>query len=138
MYQLTLGPGNNLGFPDVCITPVPSPTGPVPTPIPYPNINVPVNSAPAANNVLTVCMPVINQGTQGLVSNGDEAGNNGGVSSHVIMGLTNYELGCTTIFVGGPPCQRLTSVTGQNAVAKLMNTPGNALAPTQTTVLVLG
>lgn len=133
MYQLTMGPGQNLGFPDVCLTPLP-----LPTPLPYPNINIPVNSAPVVSNVLTVCMPVINQSSQGLVSNGDEAGTMGGVVSHLIMGRTNYELGCFTIFVGGAPCQRLTSITGQNAMAKMMNTPGCCIAPTQTTVLTLG
>jgi hypothetical protein len=138
MYLLTMGPGTNLGFPDVCITPVPSPVGPVPTPIPYPNINVPVNSSPVATSVLAVCMPVINQSSQGLLSSGDEPGTMGGVASHRMIGQTNYELGCFTIFIDGPPAQRLTSMTGQNAMGKLMNTPGTCISPTQTTVLTLG
>lgn len=134
MFQLTMGPGMDLGFPDVCITPV----GPVPTPIPYPDVAMSVTSAPAAYNVLTVCMPVINQLSMGLVSNGDEPGVMGGVVSHLIDGQADYELGCFTIFVDGPPCQRLTSVTGQNALAKLPNAPGMCIVPSQVTVLTLG
>lgn len=138
MFQLTMGAGLNLGFPDVCLTPIPSPAGPVPTPIPYPDMGIPVTSAPAAYHILTVCMPVINQMSRGLLSNGDEAGSLGGVVSHTMDGQTTYELGCFTIFVDGPPCQRLTSMTGQNVVGNMPNTMGMTIAPTQTTVLVLG
>lgn len=138
MFQLTMGPGMNLGFPDVCLTPIPTPVGPVPTPIPYPDINIPVASAPAAYNILTVCMPVINQMSHGLMSNGDEPGLMGGVITHLEDGQTAYELGCFTIFVDGPPSQRMTSVTGQNALVMLPNAPGMSLLPTQVTVLTLG
>jgi len=133
-----MGPGMNLAFPDVCITPIPSPVGPIPTPLPYPDMNIPVTSAPAAYNILTVFMPVINQLSMGMVSNGDEPGAMGGVVSHLEDGQTDYELGCFTIFVDGPPSQRLTSVTGQNALGMLPNAPGMCIAPTQTTVLTLG
>ena len=134
MFQLTMGVGMDLGFPDVCITPV----GPVPTPIPYPDIAMSATSAPAAYNILTVCMPVLNQMSMGLISFGDEAGVMGGVVSHLIDGQTDYELGCFTIFVDGPPCQRLTSITGQNALVELPNAPGMCIVPSQTTVLTLG
>ena len=138
MFMLTMGAGMNLGFPDVCITPIPTPVGPVPTPLPYPDINMSVVSAPAAYNVLVDCMPAINQMSKGLMSNGDEPGVLGGISSHLIDGQTEYFVGCFTIFVDGVPAQRLTSVTGQNSVGMLPNAPGTCLAPSQVTVLALG
>lgn len=134
MFMLTMGVGMDLGFPDVCLTPV----GPVPTPIPYPDIAMTATSAPAAYNVLVDCMPVINQMSEGLVSLGDDAGVEGGVVSHMISGETVYIVGCFTILVDGIPAQRLTSVTGQNAMGVLPNAPGMCLVPSQVTVLSLG
>ncbi|MEQ9319392.1 MAG: DUF4150 domain-containing protein, partial [Polyangiaceae bacterium] len=37
------GVGQNIGFPDVCLTPPPPPVGPIP--IPYPNFGLNVMSA---------------------------------------------------------------------------------------------
>jgi hypothetical protein len=134
MFMLSQGAGMNLGFPDVCITPV----GPVPTPIPYPDTNMSAATAPAAYNVLVDCMPTINQMSMGLVSFGDCTGVMGGVVSHMEVGQTEYLVGCFTIFVDGTPAQRLTSVTGQNSMAMLPNAPGVCLCPSQVTVLTLG
>ncbi len=134
MFMLTMGEGMDLGFPDVCITPV----GPVPTPIPYPNIAESVTTAPAVYNVLIDCMPVINTLSEGLVSEGDDTGVEMGAVSHLISGQTNYEVGCFTIMVGGMPAQRMTSITGQNSMAKMPNGPGMCLVPSQVTVLSLG
>ncbi|MGD9971500.1 MAG: DUF4150 domain-containing protein [Desulfatirhabdiaceae bacterium] len=134
MFMLSQGAGMNLGFPDVCITPV----GPVPTPIPYPDINMSAATAPAAYTVLVDCMPSINLMSKGLVSFGDCAGVMGGVVSHVMDGQASYMVGCFTIIVDGAPAQRLTSVTGQNEVGVMPNTPGCCLCPSQVTVLTLG
>ena len=124
----------NLGFPDVCLTPV----GPAPTPIPYPNMNMSAATAPAAYNVLVDCMPSINQLSSGLVSFGDCTGVLGGVVSHLEDGEAEYLVGCLTIMVDGAPAQRLTSVTGQNSVAVLPNAPAMSIVPSQVTVLTLG
>lgn len=134
MFMLSQGAGMNLGFPDVCITPV----GPVPTPIPYPNINMSAATAPAAYNVLVDCMPSINQLSTGLVSFGDCTGVMGGVVSHLEDGQAEYLVGCVTIMVDGAPAQRLTSVTGQNSLGMLPNAPGMCSCPSQVTVLTLG
>jgi len=131
--MLTMGAGMDLGFPDVCLTPAV-----VPVPVPYPDIAMTATTAPAAYNVLVDCMPVINQLSTGLLSFGDEAGTLGGVASHLIDGQTEYIVGCATILVDGIPAQRLTSVTGQNCLAKLPNAPGMCLCPSQVTVLTLG
>ena len=134
MFMLTMVEGKDLGFPDVCVTPI----GPVPTPIPYPNIAESVTTAPAAYNVLIDCMPVINTLSVGLVSEGDDTGIGLGAVSHMISGQTCYEVGCFTIFVDGMPAQRMTSVTAQNCMAMLPNGPGMCLEPSQVTVLALG
>lgn len=133
MFQLTMGCGMSLGFPDVCLTPMP-----VPTPVPYPDLAFSVTSAPAAHNILVECMPSLNQLSEGLVSTGDEPGILLGVVSHLEAGQAHYMLGCFTIFVDGPPAQRLTSMTGQNCIGMLPNAPGMCVVPSQFTVLTLG
>ncbi len=134
MFQLNMGCGMDFAFPDVCLTP--TPVGPIP--IPYPNMAYSVTSAPAAYNILVECMPALNQLSEGLVSVGDQPGVALGVVSHLEAGETAYLLGCFTIFVDGPPAQRLTSVTGQNAMGMLPNAPGMCAVPSQFTVLTLG
>jgi hypothetical protein len=133
MFQLNMGCGMDLGFPDVCLTPVV-----VPVPVPYPDMAFSVTSAPAAYNILVDGMPALNQLSEGLVSVGDQPGVLLGVVSHLEAGEAEYLLGCFTIFVDGPPAQRLTSVTGQNALGLLPNAPGMTLVPSQFTVLTLG
>ena len=135
MFMLTMGAGTELGFPDVCLTPL---AAGAPVPIPYPDTGETITSAPAAYNVLIDCMPVINQMSEGLVSAGDDAGVELGVASHMISGETIHIVGCFTIFVDGMPAQRLTSVTGQNCMGVMPNSPGMCIAPSQVTVLSLG
>jgi hypothetical protein len=133
MFQLNMGCGMDLAFPDVCLTPVV-----VPVPVPYPDMAFSVTSAPAAYNILVDCMPALNQLSEGLVSVGDQPGVLLGVVSHLEAGEAEYLLGCFTIFVDGPPAQRLTSMTGQNALGLLPNAPGMTIVPSQFTVLTLG
>lgn len=133
MFMLTMGPGMNFGFPDVCITPAA-----LGAPLPYPNINMSTLSAPMVPTVLVDCMPSLNLLSKGVLSSGDEAGTAGGVVSHLIDGQTEYIVGCFTILVGGAPAQRLTSVTGQNSMGMLPNAVGMCIAPSQVTVLTLG
>ncbi|MEW5723555.1 MAG: DUF4150 domain-containing protein [Thermodesulfobacteriota bacterium] len=135
MFALTMGAGMDLGFPDCCNTPL---AAGVPVPIPYPNIAMSATSAPAAYNVLFDCMPVLNQMSEGLVSLGDQAGVMGGLVDVMIGGEAAYLVGCFTIIIGGAPAQRLTSVTGQNALGMMPNGPGMCLCPSQVTVLTLG
>ncbi|GAB6888324.1 DUF4150 domain-containing protein [Desulfothermus okinawensis JCM 13304] len=133
MFMLTTGPGMSLAFPDVCNTPMPAPV-----PIPYPNLGFSSVSVPAVYNVLVGCMPAVNQMSMGTVSVGDQAGVAGGVADGIFGGQTNYNVGCFTIFVGGAPAQRLTSVTGQNSLVKTPNAVGMTLVPSQVSVLTLG
>jgi hypothetical protein len=135
MFMLSQGAGMDMGFPDVCNTPL---AAGAPVPIPYPNIAMTATTAPAAYNVLVDCMPAINQMSYGLVSVGDQAGVMGGVTDAMIGGQAQYIVGCITIMVDGVPAQRLTSVTGQNGVGTMSNAPGVTLVPSQVTVLTLG
>lgn len=135
MFMLTMGAGTNLGFPDCCNTPL---AAGAPVPIPYPNIGMTATNTPAAYNVLVDCMPSINQLSMGTLTNGDEAGVYGGVASARFDGGSVYMVGCFTILVDGVPAQRMTSVTGQNAMGMMPNAPGMSLVPSQVTVLTLG
>ena len=138
MFMLSMGAGVDMGFPDVCITPIPAPTGEIPTPIPYPDIAMSATSSLPVVHVLVDCMPALNQLSEGVVSAGDTTGLEGGVVSHDVDGEAEYLVGCFTILVGGAPAQRLTSVTGQNAAGVLPNAPGMCATPSQVTVLSLG
>ena len=133
MFALSMGVGMDLGFPDVCLTPVPAPT-----PIPYPNTAMSASTLPMAINVLTECTPTLNMLSKGLVSVGDQPGVAMGVVSHIEAGQTSYEVGCFTIMMGGATAQRLTSVKGQNCMAVMPNGPGVCLVPSQVTLLTLG
>jgi len=134
MFQLSMQGGTNMGLPDVCLTP--SPAGPVP--VPYPNVSTGAVTNPATSvlTVLTDGMPALNQMSQIATSSGDNAGVNLGVASGLVMGPTEFILGSFTVFKGGTPAQRMTSLTGHNGLS--MNCPGVSLAPSQVTVLVLG
>jgi hypothetical protein len=133
MFALTMGSGVDFAFPDVCLNPAVEPV-----PIPYTNMSETIPTVPAVDNVTIDCMPVINLMSVGLVSEGDEAGTLLGVVSFMMSGQTAYSLGCETIFMGGAPCQRLTSLTLQNCMEELPNTVGSTIAPSQVTVLTLG
>jgi hypothetical protein len=120
--------GMDLGFPDVCLTPMPAPV-----PIPYPNIAMGPMGVPAAYNVLFMCTPAHNLMTSVPISNGDNAGINTGVASGLVMGPTHPITGAFTVLVGGIPGTRLTSVSMQNNT----NIPGVRIVPSQVKVLLL-
>lgn len=121
--------GMNLGFPDVCITPV----GPVPVPVPYPNIATGMMGVPAAYNVLMGGTPTHNMMTIIPLTNGDNAGVAMGVASGTVMGPSRALTGAFTVLVGGAPVTRMTSMNLQNST----NCPGVTLIPSQLRVLVL-
>ena len=121
--------GMNLGFPDVCITPI----GPVPVPIPYPNIATGMMGVPAAYNVLMGGTPAHNMMTVIPLTNGDNAGVAMGVASGTVMGPSRALTGAFTVLVGGAPVTRMSSMNLQNST----NCPGVSLVPSQLKVLVL-
>lgn len=121
--------GQDMGFPDVCLTP--SPAGPVP--IPYPNIAMGPTAVGAAYNILLSAMPAHNMSTSIPMTNGDNAGVATGVASGMVMGPARHLTGSFTVLMGGMPATKLTSMSLQNST----NCPGCRIAPSQTKVLML-
>ncbi|MDY7224858.1 DUF4150 domain-containing protein [Hyalangium rubrum] len=128
MFANTQMMGMDMGFPDVCLTPIPAPT-----PIPYPNIAMGPMGVPAAYHILFMCTPAHNLGTMVPLTNGDNAGVAMGVASGTVMGPARHLTGAFTVLVGGMPATRLTSVALQNST----NCPGMRIVPSQTKVLIL-
>ena len=128
MFANTQMMGVDLGFPDVCLTPMPAPV-----PIPYPNIALGPMGVPAAYNALFMCTPAHNLATTVVMTNGDNPGVAMGVASGMVMGPSRHLTAAFTVLVGGIPATRMTSVALQNST----NCPGMRLVPSQPKVLLL-
>lgn len=128
MFANTQMMGMDLGFPDVCLTPMPAPV-----PIPYPNIAMGPMGVPAAYNILFMCAPAHNLATTVPLSNGDNPGVAMGVASGVVMGPSRPLTGAFTVLLDGMPATRLTSMNIQNST----NCPGMRIVPSQVKVLLL-
>lgn len=126
--------GMDMGMPDVCLTP--APPIPSPVPVPYPNMAQLLMAIPptACLNVLIDFMPAHNLATTIPVSNGDEAGVNGGVASGTIMGPARNLMGSTKVIYGGLPATRMLDPAMQN----LTNVPaGRTMVPSQFKVIIM-
>jgi len=123
--------GQDLGFPDVCLTP--APPAPAPIPIPYPNIAMGPMAIPNVPTVLIMGAPAHNMGTQIPMTNGDNAGLATGVASGTVMGPSKHLTGAFTVLIQGMPATRLTSMSLQNST----NAPGCRIVPSQTVVVLL-
>ncbi len=129
MFANTQMGGSDLGFPDVCLTPL----GPVPVPVPYPNIAAGPTAVPSQATVFIQAAPAHNMATVTPMTNGDNAGVGEGVASGVVMGPSRHLTGAFSVLFVGAPATRLTSITLQNST----NAPGARLVPSQPTVLLL-
>ena len=123
-------PGPDLGFPDVCLTPVV-----VPVPVPYPNIGIPFLAVPTQFNTFLTFMPAFNMLTMKVISLGDQAGVLLGVASGIFMGPIRHLMGSTNVFTGGPPATKMLNPSGHNGGSP--NIPGLTLAPSQITTMTL-
>ena len=121
--------GQDMGFPDVCLTPA----GPAVVPIPYPNMAMGPMGVPAAYTVLFGGAPAHNMSTMVPLTMGDNAGVAMGVASGTVMGPARHLTASFTVLVGGMPATKLTSMSLHNGT----NCPGVRLAPAQTKVLLL-
>ena len=121
--------GQDMGFPDVCMTP----TAPSPIPVPYPNIAMGPMAIPNVPTILILGMPVHNLGTTIPMTNGDNAGVLLGVASGTVMGPSRHLAGSFTMLYMNMPGTRLTSPSLQNST----NCPGVRVVPSQTLVLNL-
>lgn len=127
--------GMNFAFPDVCLTPIPSPAGPIPTPIPYPNTSQPVTAIPNQFKLFTMAMPDHNLGTVVPMSVGDNPGVNLNPLSGMVMGPTKHILGSFKVLKMGMPATKMLATTGQNGMSP--GAIGMTLAPSQTKVMIL-
>ncbi|MGD0526017.1 MAG: S41 family peptidase [Polyangiaceae bacterium] len=116
------GVGMNMGFPDVCVTPV----GPVPTPIPYPNMALNATAVPFAATVLISFVPGLNIGAEMPMTLGDQAG----VESP-FMGPGRYTTGNPTVMVEALPGVNLLCPTTGN---DFINALGAVTVPSITNV----
>lgn len=135
-FAITQLGGLNLAFPDVCLTPIPTPVGPIPIPIPYPNLSMPMMAIPSQFKVFTMCMPNHNLLTIAPMSMGDFPGLMLNPLSGMVMGPTRHLLGSFKTFMGGLPATRLLSLSGQNGI--LPGSFGLELVPCQIKMMVLG
>src|SRR5690242_17242250 len=103
--------GQDMGFPDVCLTPTP----PVVTPLPYPNIAMGPTAVGFVPNILISAMPAHNMSTSIPLTNGDNAGVSTGVASGTVMGPARHLTGSFTVLMGGMPVTKLTSMSLQNS-----------------------
>lgn len=136
MFAKTQMAGLDFAFPDVCLTPIPSPAGPIPTPIPYPNMALPMTAIPSQVKVLSVCMPNHNMATVTPMSNGDNVGTMMNPVSGMLMGPSRNLMGSFKTFVGGMPATKMLDLSGQNGASP--GALGTSLAPSQVKVMILG
>jgi carboxyl-terminal processing protease len=116
------GVGMNIGFPDVCETPV----GPVPVPIPYPNMAMNATAVPFAPNVLVSFVPGLNMGAEMPITLGDQAG-----FESPFMGPGRYTMGNPTVMVNALPAVNLLCPTSGN---DMINPVGVVAVPSITNV----
>lgn len=120
------GVGNDIGFPDVCNSPPPPPTGPVPTP--YPNVGMNTTSAVFSPNVFTGFMPSLNMASAKPMTNGD----NSGVLHPLFMQAGGQTAGNPIVFVNCVPAKNLLVPTFGNA---FNNPSGAAVVPSVSVTL---
>ncbi len=126
--------GNDIGAPDVCLTP--APPSPSPVPVPYPNTSMKPMAIPptASMKHLIMMMPSHNIGTTIPMTNGDNAGVATGVASGTVMGPARNTKCSVKVFTGGMPATRMLDTALQNST----NVPGGmTLAPSQTKVMIM-
>jgi carboxyl-terminal processing protease len=118
------GPGMNMGFPDVCLTP----SFPAPIPIPYPNMGMHAMAAPFCATILNTMMPALNLGSIIPMTLGDQPG----VANPMFMQMGMFTMGSPKVLLQGMPAVTMTSTTTGNN----MNNPvGAVLVPGAPTIL---
>ena len=123
--------GQAFAVPDTCLTPAP-PAPPVPTP--YPNIAMLMQAVKFSTKVKLSGMAALNIQSEVPMTQGDEAGVNGGVMSGVNMNKMVFKRGSAKVKVEGAAMVFLTSTTGHNGANANMPT-GTQIAPSQTMVI---
>jgi len=119
------GLGMNLGFPDVCMTPM----APSPIPIPYPNLGMNAMAMPFIPNIFVSFVPAHNMAAKPLMTNGDNAG----VAHPLVMQPGGTTMGNPKILMTGMPAEHMLVPTYGNN----FNDPiGAKIVPSITNVLL--
>ncbi len=119
------GPGMNMGFPDVCNTPIPVGTAP----IPYPNIGNNATALPFVPTVFVSMLPGHNMSAKPAMTNGDNAG----VAHSSVMMPGGCTMGNPIVLMANQPAENLCVPTNGNN----MNNPvGSKLVPDVVNVLM--
>jgi carboxyl-terminal processing protease len=117
------GPGMNMGFPDVCLTPA----GPAVVPIPYPNMAMHATAVPTCPTILNMMMPALNMAAVIPMTLGDQPG----VASP-FMGPGMFSMGSPKVILQGMPAITMTSMTTGN---NMINPVGAVTVPGAPTIL---
>ena len=121
------------GFPDVCKVPAP-PAPDIPTP--FPNFGQVATAVKTSTKVTVMNQPALNKGSEIPMSQGDEAGVSGGVTSGVNMQVVKYAMGYPKVKVEGLDAVGLLSQTGHNGSSANMPA-GQQIAPSQAKVIII-
>ena len=116
MFAICLLGGINFAFPDVCLTPIPTPVGPIPIPIPYPNIAIRMMGIPSQVTNLILFMPAHNLLTFVPLTMGDFMGLMMCPLSGMIMGPCRSLLGSFKTLMFGPPATKMLDLGGSNGI----------------------
>jgi len=128
----TKGGGMCMATPDVCKVPA-TPYPSIPTP--FPNTGQLMQAMGTSLKVKFFAAEVVTIQTKIPMSQGDEAGVEGGVICGQIMGPIAFKKGSSKVLVEGQPCAYQTSVTAHNG--NNANSPaGLQQSPSQTKVIL--
>lgn len=123
-FIVSVEAGMAMAFPDVCKTPMP-PGAPVP--MPYPNTSLMANASDASTKVSVVSAAVVTKVSKVPVTEGDEAGVNGGVVSNGIKKACKFVGSASKVYVEGKPVVRFGDAHTGNAD----NASGTIMQPSQ-------
>lgn len=132
----TNGGGQCFGAPDTCKTP--SPGGPVP--IPYPNFGMlnQASGSTCASKVKIAGKKAVTKKTEISLTTGDEGGTaGGGIISNKIKNKVQYRMGVSKVKIEGNDAINLLKSCGHNG-SNANAPPGAQVAPSQTTVIIMG
>jgi len=126
MYVVTMESGTTFAMPDVCKTQM----GPAVVPIPYPNIAEMMMGDPPADTVLVSGVPPLTKMSKIPISEGDDAGTDGGLVSETFIQEVAFETCSMSVtFQGKPAVCLMDAIT-----ANKMNAEGMVDSPSQVLV----
>jgi hypothetical protein len=131
MFMLNNGGAMAFAFPDTCWTPL---GGLIAVPLPYPNASDTSLADPETicDNILLVGLPALNVESVLELSQGDDAGVDGGLVSETDMGKVIFVDGSEQVMLNAMPSVRVGDPTGQNGEPP--NIIGMVASPSQIVV----